>query len=603
MQGVELVNIYEVLDDIIVNDRYGLSSQLFKHNDRELLSEKDKTIFDLLKNISSIGTKVYNTKIEFHPMLVMSNGKRTYSVDDITDEDYSVLTELEFDRIPIALRVLIADILWVYKKDYKAATVAANSYWEFFKILYKPGGNVETLDLIRRAVCISIQIKSGKVYNEICEWLNDYLKNEAVTNNGFYTLRLMELFAEQKKFDVSVFLEALDELINNNDNIAVIEQSYNLKSRCLFKLQKKEEAKSNNLLLAEYYLTYAESIVESNIQNTFNAVEYYRKGILFYRNNGEPLKAEEAQKRLVEIQKVIPQIITPVLHKFDIKDLVDNIRINMDGLTFEECVLRITQMISFEKKEELKKLVIRQYTEHPLAYIFVKKIINSQGQTVLVLPPLDLKNPEKDLSILELHMHQKALEIEKLEGDIWIKYSLEMLRDNFLISAEMLEFLVKDNPIIPEGREKIFTSGLCLFLKGNYYEAMHILAPQTENLFRNIAKEVGGLTVTLENDGSSMEKVLSSIFSLPELLDCYDNDILFIIEGLLNEQAGANIRNEIAHGIISEYFCSSGACLYFGAAIIKLLSYTSTKCYQILKSSKKLQKYELPNEKALRIIK
>lgn len=295
----------------------------------------------------------------------------------------------------------------------------------------------------------------------------------------------MELFAEQKKFDVSVFLEALDELINNNDNIAVIEQSYNLKSRCLFKLQKKEEAKSNNLLLAEYYLTYAESIVESNIQNTFNAVEYYRKGILFYRNNGESLKAEEAQKRLVEIQKVIPQIITPVLHKFDIKDLVDNIRINMDGLTFEECVLRITQMISFEKKEELKNLVIRQYTEHPLAYIFVKKIINSQGQTVLVLPPLDLKNPEKDLSILELHMHQKALEIEKLEGDIWIKYSLEMLRDNFLISAEMLEFLVKDNPIIPEGREKIFTSGLCLFLKGNYYEAMHILAPQTENLFRN----------------------------------------------------------------------------------------------------------------------
>ena len=77
------MNIYEVLDDIIVNDRYGLSSQLFKHNDRELLSEKDKTIFDLLKNISSIGTKVYNTKIEFHPMLVMSNGKRTYSVDDI----------------------------------------------------------------------------------------------------------------------------------------------------------------------------------------------------------------------------------------------------------------------------------------------------------------------------------------------------------------------------------------------------------------------------------------------------------------------------------------------------------------------------------------
>ena len=112
-----------------------------------------------------------------------------------------------------------------------------------------------------------------------------------------------------------------------------------------------------------------------------------------------------------------------------------------------------------------------------------------------------------------------------------------------------------------------------------------VLAPQTENLFRNIAKEVGGLTVTLENDGSSNEKVLSSIFTLPEMLDCYDNDILFVFKGLLNEQAGANIRNKVAHGMIEAEACSSGACLYFGAALIKLLTYTSIPCYQLLKSS------------------
>ena len=88
----------------------------------------------------------------------------------------------------------------------------------------------------------------------------------------------------------------------------------------------------------------------------------------------------------------------------------------------------------------------------------------------------------------------------------------------------MIDFLVKNNPIIPEGRDRIFQNAICMFLRGEFYEALHILAPQTENLFRNIAKEVGGLTVTLENDGSSMEKVLSSIFNLPEMLDSYDND-------------------------------------------------------------------------------
>ena len=142
-----------------------------------------------------------------------------------------------------------------------------------------------------------------------------------------------------------------------------------------------------------------------------------------------------------------------------------------------------------------------------------------------------------------------------------------------------------------------------MFLNGDYYEALHILAPQVENLFRNIAREVGGLTVTLEKDGSSMEKVLSSIFSLPELLDCYDNDILFTFRGLLNEQSGANIRNEIAHGIISEYACSTGVCLYFGVAVIKLLSLTSSSCYQILKNSEKLKHFEMPDKDVLKVIK
>lgn len=67
------------------------------------------------------------------------------------------------------------------------------------------------------------------------------------------------------------------------------------------------------------------------------------------------------------------------------------------------------------------------------------------------------------------------------------------------------------------------------------------------------------------------------------MLDSYDNDILFIFEGLLNEKAGANIRNEVAHGIIEEAACSSGVCLYFGAAVIKLLTYTSTEKQNLLK--------------------
>ena len=598
-----MVNIYELLNRIIVNKRYSLSSNLFIEADRSTLSEKEKSIFDLLKNIVSLGTKIHDDRIEFHPMFVMADGSRTFSIEDISEEDYLILHNLELDKIPLTLRALIADILWTNKKEFNAAKIAADAYWKLFILWYSDEDNIDTIDMIRRAVCISVQTKQTTLYNEIQEWFNDFIDTKAVNAEGFFSLRVMELFFKQKNFDVSVILKVLDDLIDGSrDNLAKVEQAYELKTECLFKLKRKEDAIKNNNLLADYYLEFAEKIFQKDIQGALRAVNFYQKGIMLYRNNGETNKAEVAQKRLVEIQKEIPKIMVPCSVELDIKGVIDNLKVNMEGLSFEESVIRLTQMLVFEKQEDIKKCVIEELKNNPISHLFGKSLINAQGQTVLALHPLDIHNPEKDLKLLELHMYQNALEKQKVAGDIWVKNALIIIRDKFVIDKSMVEFLVKDNPIIPNGRERIFQSGLYMFLNGDYYEALHILTPQVENLFRNIAREVGGLTVTLENDGSSMEKVLSSILSLPELVDCYDNDILFTFRGLLNEQAGANIRNEIAHGIISEYACSTGVCLYFGVAVIKLLSLTSASCYQILKNSEKLKHFEMPRKDALKVI-
>lgn len=597
------MGIYDLLNRIIVKKRFELSANLFVDNDMDELDDKEKIIFDLLKKISSLGTKIHNAGIEFHPMFVMVDGRRTFSIEDISEEDYLELQQLQFDKIPFILRAMIADVLWVNKKDYSAAQVAANAYWELFSLWYKAEDNVGTIDMLRRAVCISAQTKQTTLSDRIFVWFDDFLEEKAVNSDGFFALRVMELFFEQKNIELSKNLPVLDSMIAySNDNVAKVEQAYELKTECLFKLKRKDEAVQNKLKLAEYYLNFAESIFQNDIQGALRCVSFYQKGIMLYRNNGEPQKAETAHKRLVEIQKEIPKIMVPFSVELDIRGVVENIKINMEGLTFEESLIRLTQMFVFEKQEDIKKRVIEEFKDNPVAHMFGKSLINAQGQTVLAIPPLDIKNPENDSNLMILHMHQNALEKQKIAGDIWMKNALAVLRDKYVVENSMLDFLIKDNPIIPDGREHIFQSALRLFLNGDFYEAMHILAPQVENLFRNIAKEVGGLTVTLENDGSSMEKVLSSILSLPELLDCYDNDILFTFRGLLNEQAGANIRNEVAHGIISEYACSTGVCLYFGVAVIKLLSFTSASCYQILKNSEKLKHFEMPSKEALKVI-
>lgn len=178
---------------------------------------------------------------------------------------------------------------------------------------------------------------------------------------------------------------------------------------------------------------------------------------------------------------------------------------------------------------------------------------------------------------------------------------MHYIKEKFDVENESFDFLVNDSIVVPDERKNILCQSLCLAFKGKYYESLHILAPQTENLFRHLAKEVGALTVTMETDGTSKEKVLSSIFDLKELKECYDNDILFLFKGLLNEQGGANIRNNIAHGIMGQRQSYSGECLFFICAVIKLLVISSRYCMGIL-CSEKLKSYKSPSEDILSIV-
>lgn len=578
------MDIYEVLNEIITEPHYHSMSRLFANVDNSTIEDNDRILFELLKNISSMGTHVTKNEITFNPMFTYKDGSRSFAIEDITETDYQILEKTELDRLPLALRSLISDILWTQRKNYPASQIAAQSY----------------------AVCISQQIKFQALYSEIYDWFCNTFIGEATHIDAFCALRIMELFFEQKSTDLSLIIKAVDSIISlnsNDDSVLAIEQAYEFEAKCYNKLNKKNEATKCNLALAQFQYDFAERLLENDAMGAFRSVDFYEKAIVLFRNNGASSKAESVHKKLVEVQKKIPKNMHTFRTTFDISKVIENIKTNMDGLSFEKCIIRFTRYVGFESIDTLRKRTIKECTNNPLSSLFGTNVLDAQGRTIIKMAPLDDNDPEKDQELLELHMFRSSLQTQRIVGDIWVKNILQYIRSRFSINNAMVDFLTKENCIIPEGRETIFQKGVGCFLRGEYYEAMHILAPQMENLFRNIANEVGGLTSTLSDDGLAQEKVLSSVFSLPELLDAYDNDIIFAFRGLLNEQAGANIRNRIAHGIIGESECSSGECLYFGALVIKLLSFTAFSCNDIILKSEKLKNFKEPTKDDIQIIK
>lgn len=597
------MNVYEALEKIVVVETFSLQAISFSDEIKSGLdSASDMVVWDLLKRISSLRVNITEKNVTFHPMFTMEDGRRTFSVEDITEDDFEVLKSLEFEKIPLNLRARVADILWNLKKEYPAAIVAAKSYYELFSRWFSVKKWVRTLDMIKRAICISTQIKDDELYTKSCDYILNQVKSIYMKDDGFLSLRLLDILVFHEYKDLKVYIEIANQIISlHYEDIAKVEQSYLVIEKCYLKLKKQADAKKTNVLLADYYVEYANKIIDADIRGVISANQFLQKAVLLYRNNGSPDKAEETHRKLVFVQKEIPKLMVPFSSEIDVSRLNKAIDLNLENLSIEESIVRLTQMIVLYKKDEIKNKVIAECQNYPLSHLFRKNIINASGQTVFTLPPLDINNVELDEELLNLHINQRIIEEGRISGEICVKYALYRIRQNHKIKREDVEFLVKNNLIIPEGRERIFGSAIYMILCGQYYEAIHILAPQIENLFRYIAKEVGGLTVTLENDGSSKEKVLSSIFDLPELVDCYDNDILYLFKALLNEQSGANIRNEVAHGIVNEASASSGIYLYFAIAVIKLLALTSVEYYKILKTSDKLKDIIMPDENLLKI--
>ncbi len=117
-------------------------------------------------------------------------------------------------------------------------------------------------------------------------------------------------------------------------------------------------------------------------------------------------------------------------------------------------------------------------------------------------------------------------------------------------------------------------------LSGDIYSAMHILLPQTEHIFRNLIDMCGDTMTNLKKDREQsssslvMEeyKTLSKIFDSALLRECYDEKIICTFRWLMDHHAGPNLRNNIAHGLLSEENGNSGASLYFLCMLIKWLS-------------------------------
>lgn len=139
---------------------------------------------------------------------------------------------------------------------------------------------------------------------------------------------------------------------------------------------------------------------------------------------------------------------------------------------------------------------------------------------------------------------------------------LEVFNELYCIDEKSLSFMFDNNEYIEEERVSLFTCAYNLVFHNRFYEAVYLLAPQAEYVFRRIAEMNGSFITKYYSNSTSEYANLTALFKDETVVGSVDKNYLLAFRLLLNEKCGANLRNLAAHGLLSNndnvsmiYFC------------------------------------------------
>lgn len=115
------------------------------------------------------------------------------------------------------------------------------------------------------------------------------------------------------------------------------------------------------------------------------------------------------------------------------------------------------------------------------------------------------------------------------------------------VREKVMEFLA-ESLVVSEQRRRLIERALERYEAGDYISSIHTLVFQVEGILRDFAGLLGQ-PVNEERDGITQARPLGKLLRDEKLREVLGDQLAESLEALLDNQAGPNIRNSVAHGL------------------------------------------------------
>lgn len=523
-------------------------------------------VFRLLSSITSMYFRLDSPESPFGPMMELHD-RRTSIPEDFDDSRLALLREVATEITDPELRARIADVLWLRQRDYRMGELAVTSYLESAELLEDPKHWTASASRLERALQLAANLgRKAKMYSAVVSRVESVLDKYDGEDPLYLSAKLMELLIERRAGDTDKNAARAEKLALRAEAARDWNRArkyWELKADWHLRAKDPEQARKAKLSAAETHVKNAETHLAAATPVHMLVASHIQFAIEAYRRIGDTKEQVEAlHHRLLEYQRRAIDEMATISSSVDIGDLVEMAINQVKGKTLQDALMCLAILTHPPKVQELRAQAEEYKKRYVFQSLFPRVYHNAAGKVVARQP----NDPEESLQADMFHnaSHARLLRVQALiEPARWQINSEHNVR-----VEDFLPFIL-GSPFIPLGHEYIVARGLYAGMHGDFLTAVHFLVPQIEASMRYILAQVGVIASGFDAQGIqdeySLNKTLCEEGFCGPLSKAVGEDIVFDFRGLLVERFGANLRNDMAHGLIDQniFYSESGCYLWW----------------------------------------
>lgn len=514
--------------------------------------EKSQQIFDLLRDITSMHMKLDNPEEPFGPLAELHDG-RTAIVDDFDEARLKLLSEVVAEITDPELRARISDVLWIRNRDFRMAQLAVSSYLESATRLEDLRHWTPTYERIERALQLAVILgRNTGAYASVISHIERLLDSCGGEDPLFLSARLMTLLQERRAGDAAKYAAMAEKIALGAEaahDWRRAREYWEVKARWHYMVKEEEQARGARTLAAETYVKEAEGALRREPPSYMHAAAFMQKAIAALRRvEGTKERARELHEVLLEYQEKSTSELIEYKSSVDASDIAKMATDSVKGKALQDALLSLAMLGASPKVEDLKEQAKENRDKYLFHRFFPNVYLNVRGR-------ITAKQPKDEEETIQADMFKNATFFQSTHAQALVEPARRQILSEHYVRLDDFAPIVTNNPFIPSGRELIIARGLLAGLQGDFLSAAHFLIPQLEESVRYILFQLRVITSGLDDDGIQDEYNLNRMLSASEfskpLEGVIGEDFVFDLRGLLVERFGTNLRNDMAHGLIS----------------------------------------------------